>query len=146
MSSSPQILYPVWDKNKVKIKGSYRKYLPLEEKELNVDLEAYLVNNKKPAHLKVWMSGHYTDSDGKLNNTVSTNFINIDELIYGNKLTGPNDENQKIKIKVPSYSVWKERNTKVKLHVGLVMAHIKKPTGVNSRNTIAQDYKEIIYA
>ena len=132
-------------KNKVKIKGSIRKLVYGETKTINVDLEAYLVQNKKPSNLRVWLEANYKDTNGKVLNKVNTNFIELYEKKYGDKLTGLIDESVSIEIKVPNIPIWRERNATVTLNVGIVSSNANSPANTNSRTVVAKDEKTINY-
>ena len=133
-------------KNKVKIKGSIRKLSKGEAKEISIDIEAYLVQNKKPSNLRVWLQATYINKQGKkVSNRVPHNFMEVGNIKYGDKLTGLIDGNVIVKIKVPDIPIWREQNATVKLIVAIVTSNVTLPVNTGVRSIVAQDEKAIIY-
>jgi len=134
-----------YSKNKVKIKGNIRSLKIGSHQEVNVQIDAYLKNNLKPANLRVWMKAEYKDAGGKTVNRVTPNFQERTEVIRGNKLTGVVSEDLEVKFDVPDILNWRKFNATVKLVVGLVSSKAKSPQSVNARTLIASDERILIY-
>ena len=95
-----------YSKNKLKIKGNFRELRALTEKEVSIDIDAYLTLHQKPSRLRVWLKASYTDTDGTKRNQVTSKFIEEKNVLYGDDLSGLVNSTEKLKIKIPKIDRW----------------------------------------
>lgn len=131
-------------KNKLKIKGNTGVLRASEIKKIPIEVRSYLNLSEKPSTLRAWLKATYKDADGKVQNRVSSTFIEMDKIQYGNNLTGIVNSAEEISIKIPKIEKWFNAGYEVTLVVALVKAHVKKPLAVG-KQSIAMDSKKLAY-
>ena len=132
-------------KNKLKIKGNFRVLEAGKNKEITCDLDAYLTLAEKPSKLRAWLEASYTDIKGIKQERISGNFLEINEIIFGNNLSRSVNSSEKLKIIIPRINAWLNAGCKVSLVVALVKANVKKPVNAKGRNLIVKDQKVLNY-
>lgn len=134
-----------YSKNKLKIRGNFQTLQASREKELSIDIKVYLALAEKPSRLRVWLHATYTDDNGIEQSHVYKNFIESEQVLYGNGLSRLVNENKVISIRVPEVIDWLKIRAKVVLNVGLVKADVIKPSNVKESNLIIHDKKCLSY-
>ncbi len=134
-----------YKKNKLKIKGNVGVLKVSGDKELTIDLDVYLAVNDKPSRLRAWLEASFTDTEGKIKNEITTEFIEIGETFLGEGLSGLVKTTKTLKIKIPKIEDWLREGYKVSLIVGLVRSHVKESLNPKRQNLIVKDSKVLSY-
>ena len=132
-------------KNKLKIKGNLGVLRISEEKTFDVEVQAYLNLSDKPSNLRAWLKASHPSESGSIQEKCFVDFIECNEVVFGNHLTGVVNTTQNIAIKIPRIDNWIKAGCKVSLCVGLVKNNVKNPLKISTRNLIVEDCKLLTY-
>lgn len=131
--------------NKIKMRGNIGSLKPGDAKTFTANIDAYLLSHNKPAYVRVWLTGQYTNSDNVVQKKISSLFLDGGKIEVGSGLTGMVQEEIPIRVEIPKYSEWLKYGAKVTLHVALMQKSVNTPSQIKTSSILAQDKRELMY-